>query len=198
MVVARRLREADCEVSRVDADVQGQPIPPSILVGDAILRVERVGHVGAELWPSIFALSKLVINRVEERAMVVKLLHIADYPAALIELRRVERSFAVAPRRNPIEQRSPVAPSSFSASTATATMQPCGEAFAMHLHRPSLGLGCSCAALSVRAFGPPIANSSDCCSVAWSARHLLGSSDSYQEQDSSPQYELGQMSMIGT
>ena len=33
--------------------------------------------------------------------MVVKLLHIADYPAALIELRRVERSFAVAPRRNP-------------------------------------------------------------------------------------------------
>ena len=101
MVVARRLREADCEVGRVDADVQGQPIPPSILVGDAILRVERVGHVGAELWPASVARAKLVIDGVEKRAMVVKLLHIADYPAALIELRRVERSFAVAPRRNP-------------------------------------------------------------------------------------------------
>ena len=101
MVVARRLRKADCEVGRVDANVQGQPIPPSILVGDAILRVERVGHVGAELWPSIFARAKLVINGVEERAMVVKLRHAIDHSAALIELRRVERSFAVAPRRNP-------------------------------------------------------------------------------------------------
>jgi hypothetical protein len=33
--------------------------------------------------------------------MVVKLRHAIDHSAALIELRRVERSFAVAPRRNP-------------------------------------------------------------------------------------------------
>ena len=67
----------------------------------------------------------------------------------------------------------------------------------MHLHRPSLGLGCNCAASAVRAFGRPIANLRLPLGGMVSAP-LVGIVGSYQEQDSSLQYELGQMSMIGT